>query len=173
MSVPISTEKRMLTASEFEIVERTHYPAISGLSREALTESLKLLRDYRRKARDRAQRQRREMRGKSEPRGIAAASDNSGTERKGEIFAGALKRVNRELSRIRKAESGNNQGEYARRALELKRENRVRHHPSSGRTANRSMTMVENSDATVTVDPREIGRISQAVKVGQARRDSN
>jgi hypothetical protein len=67
MSVPISTEKRMLTASEFEIVERTHYPAISGLSREALTESLKLLRDYRRKARDRAQRQRREMRGKSEP----------------------------------------------------------------------------------------------------------
>ena len=113
------------------------------------------------------------MRGKSEPRGIAAASDNSGTERKGEIFAGALKRVNRELSRIRKAESGNNQGEYARRALELKRENRVRHHPSSGRTANRSMTMVENPDATVTVDPREIGRVSQAVKVGQARRDSN
>jgi hypothetical protein len=173
MSVPISTEKRMLTASEFEIVERTHYPAIFGLSREALTESLELLRDFRKKAHDRAKQQRREMRGKSEPRGIAAASDNSGTERKREIFAGALKRVNRELSRIRKAESGNKQSEYARRALELKRENRVRHHPSSDRTVNRSMTMVENPNATVTVDPREIGRVSQAVKVGQARRDAN
>jgi hypothetical protein len=35
------------------------------------------------------------------------------------------------------------------------------------------MTVVQNPDATVTVDPREIGRVSQAVKTGQARRDSN
>jgi hypothetical protein len=173
MSVPISTEKRALTATEFEVVERTHYPAICGLSKEALKDNLKLLREYRKKARDRAQQQRREMRGKAEPRGIASASDNSGTERKGEILSGALKRVNRELARLRKAESGGNQSEYARRALDLKRENRVRHHPGSGRTANSSMTVVQNPDATVTVDPREIGRVSQAVKTGQARRDSN
>jgi hypothetical protein len=173
MSVPISTEKRALTAKEFEVVEQTHYPAICELSREALTDSLKLLREYRRKARDRAQQQRREMRGKAEPRGMAAASDNAGTERKGEILSGALKRVNRELARIGKAEKPDGQGDFARRALELKRENRVRHHPSSGRTANRSMTMVENQEPTVSVDPREIGRVSQAVKTGQARRDSN
>jgi hypothetical protein len=28
MSIPISTEKRMLTPTEFEVVEQTHYPAI-------------------------------------------------------------------------------------------------------------------------------------------------
>ena len=172
MSIPISTEKRMLTATEFEIVEQTHYPAIFDLSKDTLSDTVKLLRDYRNKARDRARQQRREMRGKSEPRGSVAARDNTGTERKGEIFASALKRVNRELSRIRKAESRKVQGEYARRALDLKRRNRVRHHPSSGTTANRSMTVIENPNPTVTMDPREIGRVSQAIKVAQARRDS-
>ena len=136
MSIPISTEKRMLTATEFEIVEQTHYPAIFELPKDTLSDTVKLLRNYRNKARDRSRQQRREMRGKSEPRGSVAARDNTGTERKGEIFASALKRVNRELSRIRKAESRKVQGEYARRALEMKRRNRVRHHPSSGRSAN-------------------------------------
>ena len=101
-----------------------------------------------------------------------AARDNTGTERKGEIFASALKRVNRELSRIRKAESRKVQGEYARRALEMKRGNRVRHHPSSGRSANGPMAVIENPNPTVSMDPREIGRVSQAIKVAQARRDS-
>jgi hypothetical protein len=80
MSVPVSTEKRMLTASEWDFAERTHDPAICGLSREAMTDSLKLLRDYRKKARDRAQQQRREMRGKAEPRGIAPATDHTGAK---------------------------------------------------------------------------------------------
>ena len=112
------------------------------------------------------------MRGKSEPRASVAARNNTGTERKGEIFSGALKRVNRELSRIRKAESRKVQGEFARRALEMKRGNRVRHHPSSGRFANGPMAVIENPNPTVSMDPREIGRVSQAIKVAQARRDS-
>ena len=172
MSIPISTEKRMLTATEFEIVEQTHYPAIFELPKDTLSDTVKLLRNYRNKVRDRSRQQRREMRGKSEPRGSVAARDNTGTERKGEIFASALKRVNRELSRIRKAESRKVQGEYARRALEMKRRNRVRHHPSSGRSANGPMAVIENPNPTVTMDPREIGRVSQAIKVAQARRDS-
>jgi hypothetical protein len=133
---------------------------------------LKVLRDYRGKARDRARQQRREMRGKAEPRGITPASDNAGTETKREILTGALKRVNRELGRIEKAESGGDQSDHAKRALELKRRNRVRHHPGSGRTANSSMRMLENPDAPATLDPREIGQASQAVKVSQARRDA-
>jgi hypothetical protein len=171
MSTPISTEKRMLTATEFEVVEQSHYPTILELSKEGLSDSLKRLRDYRNKARDQARQQRREMRGKSEPRGAVAARDNSGTERKGEIFASALKRLGRELSRIKKYESRKIQGDHARRALEMKRRNRIRHHPSSTRTANRPMSVIENPSATVTTDPREIGRVSQFVKVAQARKD--
>ncbi|EWY36932.1 hypothetical protein N825_22740 [Skermanella stibiiresistens SB22] len=162
----------MLTATEFEVVEQTHYPAIMALPKEDLSNILKLLRDYRNKARDRSRQQRREMRGKSPPRAAVAVGDNSGTERKGEIFASALKRVNRELSRIKKQESQKIQGAHARRALELKRRYRVRHHPSTTRNANGPMTVIENPNATVTVDPREIGRMSQFIKVAQARRDS-
>ncbi|WP_037450046.1 hypothetical protein [Skermanella stibiiresistens] len=173
MGIPISAEKRMLASNEFEIVERTHYPNICGLSKKELSDVLRVLRDYRSKARDRAQQQRREMRGKAEPRGIAPASDNSGTETKRKIFTGALKRVNRELARIEKAETDEGQSDIAKRALELKRQNRVRHHPSSDRTANGSMKMVENQKAPATLDPREIGRASQSVKDSQARRDSD
>ena len=172
MSIPISTEKRMLTATEFEVVEQSHYPAIMELPKEELSDILKLLREFRNKARDRAHQQRREMRGKSAPRAAVAAGDNSGTERKREIFASALKRVNRELSRIKKQESGKIQGDHARRALEIKRRNRVRHHPSTTTTVKRPMSVIENPNATVTMDPREIGRVSQFIKTAQARRDS-
>jgi hypothetical protein len=34
------------------------------------------------------------------------------------------------------------------------------------------MMLIENPKPTVTMDPREIGRVSQAIKVAQARRDS-
>ena len=46
-----------------------------------------------------------------------------------------------------------------------------RHHPSAGRTASRGMRSVPNRGDTVQVDPREVGRVSQAVKVAQARHD--
>jgi hypothetical protein len=42
------------------------------------------------------------MRGRAEPRGIAAATDNTGTKIKAEIFAGAVKHINRELAEARR-----------------------------------------------------------------------
>jgi hypothetical protein len=172
MSVPIATEERMLTAAEFEMVKQTHYPAIAELSRDELADAARRLRDYRDKARDVGHRQRREMRGKADARGARPARDNTGTTMKKQIFASALKRVNRELGRTAKNEQRASQSELARRALELKRANRVRHHPSAGRTAGRGMQAITNPGPTVEADPREIGRVSQFVKVGQARRDS-
>jgi hypothetical protein len=79
--------------------------------------------------------------------------------------------VNRELTRVDKDEQRASQRENARRALELKRANRVRHHPSAGRTAKRGMRPVPNQTAPEIADPREVGRVSQFVKAGQARRD--
>ncbi|CAO3408824.1 hypothetical protein [Azospirillum largimobile] len=37
MSVPISSERRRLTAAEFEMVEQTHHPRICALSDEERT----------------------------------------------------------------------------------------------------------------------------------------
>ena len=90
---------------------------------------------------------------------------------KKQIFASALKRVNREIKRVEGAERRPTLVESARRALELKRANRVRHHPSAGRTASHGMRSLPNSGDTVRVDPREVGRVSQAVRAAQVRRD--
>jgi hypothetical protein len=99
MSHSKTAEKRLLTADEFETVSRTHYPEIRHLDRKELSDLVSRLRDHRNKARDIARQQRREMRGKSEPRGATPAADNTGTALKGEIFAGAVKRLNREIAR--------------------------------------------------------------------------
>ncbi|TVR99812.1 MAG: hypothetical protein EA406_02400 [Rhodospirillales bacterium] len=171
MSVSAVTERRMLTENEFELVARTHYPDISELSREDLTEAARRLRDYRDKARDIARHQRREMRGKAAPRGAQPARDNTGTTIKKQIFAQALKRVNRELARFKQADRQESQADIARRALALKRANRARHHPGAGRTAATGMSVSPNPKRSVNVDPREVGRVSQFVKQGQARRD--
>jgi hypothetical protein len=171
MSVTIATEKRMLTGTEFEVVERTHYPQISELSKGDLDQAARLLRDYRNKARDVSRQQRREMRGKAAPKGAQPARDNTGTAMKKRIFSDALQRVNSERSRLEQAERRAGQSEIMRRALEMKRANRVRHHPSAGRTADRGMQAVPNTMAPGIADPREVGRVSQFVKNAQARRD--
>ena len=161
MSLPIATEQRMLTETEFELVQQTHYPEICNLSKDELAAAARRLRDYRDKARDVARQQRREMRGKAAARGARPAGDNSGTLIKKQIFAGALRRLNREIKRVGQDERHAGQSEHARRALELKRANRVRHHPSAGRTAKGGMRPIANETAPEIADPREVGRVSQ------------
>lgn len=172
MTVPLSTEQRMLTADEFEVVKQTHHPDIGNLSKSELAETARRLRGYRDKARDVSRQQRREMRGKADPRGARPARDNTGTAIKKQIFVSALRRVSKEIQRLEQAEKRGNQGDLARRALEMKRANRVRHHPGAGRTAAGGIQPNPSERPTVEADPREIGRVSQFVKAGQARRDS-
>ena len=171
MSINISDEKRILTEAEFDMVARTHHPEINELDRAQLAEAAKRLRTYRDKARDVANRQRREMRGKAEARGARPASDNSGTQRKRRVFASALKRVNRELARFAAAERKPNQADFARRALELKRAARVQQRYAVTRTRREGPVAIPSTRSTVKSDPREIGRVSQFVKNAQARRD--
>lgn len=171
MSIRSAEEERLLSADEFELVERSHFPHISALDRKELGEMAKRLRNLRNKARDVAHRQRREIRGKSEPRGARQVRDNSGTEMKRRVLGGALKRVNRELARLEAAERRPQQAELARQALELKRANRAVQRPHAGRTAHSGMTPKPSTRRTVESDPREIGRVSQFVKNAQAKRD--
>jgi len=100
MSIARKTEHRILAQGEREVVELTHHPAVCNLSREDLAETRRLLRVYRDKARDIAQQQRREMRGKAEPRGAEPARNNAGSVTKQQVFAQALKRLNRESGRL-------------------------------------------------------------------------
>jgi hypothetical protein len=172
MSIPVSKERKILTEAEFEAVRPSHYPDLRDLSRDDLIGATKRIREYRDKARDVSRQQRREMRGKADPRGSRSAADNSGTLVKKQVLSGALKRLNKEIRRRRQAERRESQGDIARRALELRRANRVRHHPGAGRTAGTGMRSTPNEGPTVETDPREIGRVSRFVQDAQARRDS-
>jgi hypothetical protein len=171
MSLPKATEKKMLTEDEFEVVQKTHYPALGALTKEDLGETVRRIRNYRNKARDTAHQQRREMRGKGAPRGARPAQDNTGTSIKKQIFANALKRANRALDRLQSAEDKPNQAVLARRALAMKRANRKQHQPDPGRTVHGSAQPNPSQRRTVEVHPREIGRVSDFVQRGQAQRD--
>ena len=99
MSDRAQLEARLLNAAELEIVNATRPPAIEQLS----VEQLKVLAQRLRRARDRAKgycaQQKREMRGKADPRGTKLTQDNTGTLAKAQVLGGAIERVEVELSR--------------------------------------------------------------------------
>lgn len=114
-------EERLLTKDENELVAQTHHPALTELSDDDLSSLVPRLRERRDRARDIAQRQSREMRGKSTPQGAQAASDDTGTQAKREALGKAMQRVNKELKR-REAKSARKVTiSGAQRALKLKR----------------------------------------------------
>ncbi len=94
---------RLLTLPEQELAGLTQHPAIAGLSRQELQALARHLREARYRARDIARQQRREMRGKAEPRGTTPALDNVGAVDKGRVLKEALERVIQELRHIRSA----------------------------------------------------------------------
>lgn len=169
MSVPISMEKRLLSKAEFAVVEQTHYPDICSLPKDELAEAVRRIRDYRDKARDTLRQQRREIRGKAGARGARPAQDDTGTSMKARIFSGALRRANREIARLEQEERRHGQSELARQALEQKRANRVRHHPSAGRTPRQGMRPIPNKDRTIEGVASEIGRASDVAREEQAQ----
>jgi hypothetical protein len=97
MSDQSDEEARLLSASEREAVEMTREPAIAALSRIELQALTKHLREARNRARDIDSQQRREMRGKAEPRGAAPSRDNVGTLGKVEVLDKALQRIDHQL----------------------------------------------------------------------------
>ncbi|MBO9707031.1 MAG: hypothetical protein J7521_02365 [Caulobacter sp.] len=169
MSSTIASERALLSFDEFQLVEATRHPAVSRLSARELKARQIELRGLHDKARTVSRRKRREAKGRSEPR--AAGGEESHVRRRKQVFAQALKRVNRELRRAEKAEATNATVAGARRALELKRESRGARHPSAGRTASQGMRSKPSGRDTVEMNRAEIGRVSQATKVAQARKD--
>jgi hypothetical protein len=145
MSGSRKEEDRFLSADERELVARSHHPAVKSLGDPDLADLRKRLRASRDRARDIANRQRREMRGKASPSGRDPASDDSGTRRKGGLLAAALKRVNKESERRAAAGGRERLAENASRALRLKREAGQPPRPPS-RTADEGMQPLPNED---------------------------
>jgi len=172
MARSIKHERRLLSADELTLVEKTHHPALGLLPDRDLAELRKLVRERRDRAQDIAARQRRELRGKAAPKGARAATDDSGTREKRDVLAAAMQRLNKEVTRRQAKAARQALIDAAKRALELRRATEATTtRPSPGRTANEGINP-KSPPAYTLRHPAKAGAISQRNKNMQAKRDS-
>ena len=174
MSKKSQSEGRWLDSSESEIVNATFSPEIEQQSIDQLKALTHRLRQAHARAKDISARQQREILGKADPRGAKRVQDNAGSVEKVRVLFEAIQRVDGELSRREKNVAGTpSQAELSRHALELKTSSQTSEHPDPGRSASEGMHPKKRKELfKVGTTRKEIGRVSQAGKVAQARKDS-
>lgn len=165
-------EKRALDAAELELIEKSHHPAVQDISDSELSNLTKLVRERRDKAQTASHRQRREMRKKAEPRGARASADDTGTQRKVEVLAMAIRRLNNETDRRARLAAKADLVESARNALALKQASAGGRNAPASRSADKGMNSNENSRARRITAPKKVGSVSQQNKRAQAKRDA-
>lgn len=172
MSIPCKFERSLLSYEEYETVRASHHPVIYDLAPDELHALRVRLRALRDKERTLARHKRREVRGKAEPRGGGFPGTAEHPTLRKRVFAGAVKRVNREFSRIRRLEARAALAEAAQRALALRRAGQVVHHPEGGDTMHEGMRSVPSRRRNVKLPRSKVGSVSQQTKTAQAVRDS-
>ena len=173
MAITKKQEARALSSDEQDLVEKSHHPAVQELSDEELRNLVKLVRERRNRARTEASRRRREMRGKAAPKGAAASRAEEGSKLKLAVLAMSMRRLNSEIERRRKMTARLSLVENAQKALELKTEAaQSRVVPLNTRHAHAGMRNKPNKRSQNLIRPMELGRLRQAAKVAQAKRDS-
>jgi hypothetical protein len=171
MPVPSKFERSLLSHEEYETIRLTHHPAIYDVE----AAELEAMRPRLRKMRDKERtlgRQRREGRGKAEARGASFPGTAERASERKQVFAAALKRLNKELSRLHTLAARTAHVEAARKALALHRAANFTTYPPAGATANEGMVPTASTRRRKIVTGAKIGRVSQATKVAQAIRDS-
>src|SRR3954449_4382670 len=189
MSVSCKFERSLLSHEEDETIRATHHPAIYEHDAEGLKTLRVRLRQMRDKERTLTRQKQREVRGKAEPRGGSFPGTAEHPLHRKQVFAAALKRVNKELSRVHKLEAATATSEAAWRALAFRRAAQFAPYPPAGDTAGEGMRPLPphrrpgdpqgkglrpppSQRRRTSVPPGKIGRVSQATKVAQAARDS-
>lgn len=172
MSTSLRSERSALSHDEYQIVRASHHPVIYDLDGKALHGLRVRLRDLRDKERTLARQKRREKRGKADARGGSFPGTAEQPQRRKQIFAAAVKRVNKELDRLHRLEAREANVEAAHRALALKRANNFVHHPASDKTPDEGMNPINNKRRRTRVPPAQIGSVSQQTKNAQAKRDA-
>lgn len=172
MAITRKEEDRGLSNEERDVVVQTRHPEIQNLSDDALDNLVKRLRDMRDRARSQANQQRREVRGKSEPKGAAPKSSSAGSSLKASVLAASLKRLNAELQRRAAMSRNHALVENARHALELKQHAQKNNVPYNTRFANQGMRDIPDRKAESLVRPAERGRLRKQAAVAQAKRDA-
>ncbi|MEJ0092569.1 MAG: hypothetical protein WDN46_03795 [Methylocella sp.] len=165
-------ERQLLNVDEVALVAASHHPALGDLSDKELAELRKLVRERRERARQIAARQRREMRGKAEPRGARPVSDDTGSRGKRDVLAAAVQRLNKEAARREAKAARDALKDSAVRALELRRAREAKaKRPASGRTPGEGMKAKAKTPRAPR-NPAKAGEISSRTKSVQAKRDA-
>ena len=172
MSIPCKSERSVLSQEEFEMVRATHHPAIYALNGKELHALRVRLREQRSKTRTLARQRQREMRGKADERGKSFPGSAEQPLKRKQVFANALKRVNKEIDRLRKFEARTVHVEAARRAFALSRSAKFVEYPAAGKTARDGMQPQVSARRRTTVPRSKIGSVSKATRVSQAIRDA-
>ena len=174
MSPRARLKVRHLKPAEFDIVKTTRHPDIKQLSDGELKIVAQRLRRARDRAKDISAQQKREMRGKADPRRTKRARHHTGQLAKAQVLRKAIQRVEAEMGRRENVAAATpTQAELSQRALKLKLRQQASPHRDPGRSVSSGMKPKERKKP-LTVGPSrmKIGRVSQAGKVAQARKDS-
>lgn len=172
MTTGAAGERRFLSQEELSVVGETHYPQLAELELDQLREARGRLRSLRDKARTVAAHKHREARGKGPSRAAGASGNAEHAARRKQIFSQALKRTNHQLERIEHAQARARTFAGHQKAMALIRRAKAVERPSPGRPANRGMRPNPSLRRAMGVDPAMVGRVSQAGKAAQARRDA-
>lgn len=166
-------ERSVLSSDQLSLVDQTHHPAIYDIEAKQLRDLQKQLRAEKGKVRTLVRQRQREARGKAEPRGKAFPGNTEQPLKRKQALSAAIKRVNRELERMRILEARTQHVDAARRALALHRAAKFEAAaPPAKRTANEGMQPIPSDRRRRIIPGSQVGSVSQATKVAQAIKDS-
>lgn len=172
MSISSKFERSLLSHEEYDVIKGSHHPDLYALDLKGL-QALKIrLRQMHDKEKTLTRHKQRERRGKAEPRGGSFPGTSEHPQQRKQVFAHALKRVNKETARMHNLEARAANIDAARRALAMRRAANFTTHPAAGQTANDGMSPRPSRRRRTTISGKRIGSVSQATKSAQARRDS-
>lgn len=174
MAITRKVEERALDVEERDLVQKSHHPALQELSDQDLSQLVKLVRERRDKAKTQANQRRREIRGKSAPKGATPSKSDEGSKAKLAVLATAVRRVNSEVERRRRLRMAVAHLASARKALALKEAAQASGDGAAfnSRTAHQGMRNVLSQRRIDLMRPMERGRLRKANAAAQAKKDA-
>src|SRR5262245_48447217 len=151
MSIPCKFERSILSYDEHEVILRSHHPEIYDAGPDDLKALRQRRRDMRDKERTSARAKRREARGKGTPKGGSFPGVTEHPLQRKQVFAAALKRVNREIDRMQKLATRTAHIEAACRALAMRRSTRFPARLLTENTAGEGMRTLPNRRQPIRV----------------------
>ena len=172
MSMSAKDERALLNSDEIAVLRSTHHPEIYDLGRKELSELQTRLRNMRDKARTLTRQKQRETRGKSEPRGKSFPGSVEQPQRRKQLFAAALKRVKKELTRLSKLEAKTQHVEAAHKALAQRRASNFKPAIPASRSSGAGMQPQESVRRRRVLPRGKVGSVLKQNKIAQAARDA-